>query len=150
MARSAVSQFRTHGNNLYQFNGGSGRGDNTFLLTLTCRVFLLFRGRGGRRCIFFPHPTCFPNRYPAKDLLLDFLGLFRRGGGLGGIYFIPQLLAGLAKNIILSCREGREGGDSPLYVPLIPKLPKCPVSLRSHLCHTPSTIRGEPSYHDRV
>ena len=80
--------FASHGNNLFQFNGGSGRGDNTFLITLTCRVFLLFRGRGGGDVSSFS-PDLLPNCSPRR--MLDFLGIFLWGGGFGRDFWTRAL-----------------------------------------------------------
>ena len=75
----------------------------------------IFRGGGGEARPFRISPHS-----PAKD----FVRLFLRGGGLGGICFIPQLLAGLAKNLFLL--ERVERGAIVLYTSLI--FPKFPVN----------------------
>ena len=52
--------------NLFHVKGGLGRGDSTFLLILTCRVFLFISREGGVHLL--STPDLFPNRFPAKDL----------------------------------------------------------------------------------
>ena len=80
--------FVSHGNNLFQCTGGSGRGDNTFLITLTCRVFLLFRGRGGGDASAFHTRLVSPIVSPRR--IFRFSRTFSMGWGVGrDLFYSP-------------------------------------------------------------
>ena len=113
--------FASHGNNLFQLIGGQGGAITLFSLPSPAEYFSYFEG-GGEAMHLLSHPTCFP--IVPREGSLDFLGLFLWGGGLGGICSIPQLLAGLAKNLFLL--ERVERGAIVLYTSLI--FPKFPVN----------------------
>ena len=67
--------------NLFHVKGGSGRGDSTFLLILTCRVFLYIYREGGGTMHLLSTPDLFPHSSP-REGSSDFLG------GGGGIFII--------------------------------------------------------------
>ena len=86
---------------LHSFERG-GRDDapSTHFSSRTKHFYFQRRGRRGTTLSYFP-------TFSREGFY--FYRIFLWGGGLGGICSIPQLLAGLAKNLF-SFREGREGG----------------------------------------
>ena len=127
--------------------GGQGEAITLFSLPSPAEYFSFFEGGGGGDASSFS-PDLLPNCSPRR--IFRFSRTFSMGWGvLAGFVLFPSCL--LDSRRIFYLVERGERGAIVLYTSLIiPKLPKRPVSLRSHLLHTPSTIRGEPSYHDRV